>query len=220
MDKYAGYLYCGDCGKRLYFHRNKAKEKTCFMCSNYQKGKYDCTCHYIRVQILEHIVLENLKTVTAFARENPDEFYAMAAKNGEAEAKKIMRESEREKEQISARVTQLDSIIRCLYEDRVTGRITPERYDFLAGGYEQEQSQLKSKLSELESQIDSVNLREECIKKFMEKAKEYIEMPVLIPELLRTFIRRIEVYEKSEKYSRTCGNTIVIHYTFEVEIHQ
>lgn len=220
MDKYAGYLYCGDCGKRLYLHRNKTEEKTCFMCSGYQNGKTDCTCHYIRVQILEHIVLENLKTVTAFARENPDEFYAMAAKNGEAEAKKFMRESEREKEQISARVTQLDSIIRCLYEDRVTGRITPERYDFLAGGYEQEQSQLKSKLSELESQIDSVNLREECIRKFMEKAKEYIEMPALTPELLRTFIRRIEVYEKPEKYSRTCGNTIVIHYTFEVETHQ
>lgn len=217
MGKYAEYLYFGDCGKRLYLHRNKTAEKNCFMCSSYQKGKYDCTCHYIRAQILEHIILENLKTVTAFARDNPDEFYAMAAKNGEAEAKKFMRESEREKEQIEARITQLDSIIRCLYEDRVTGRITPERYDFLADGYEQEQSQLKSKLNELESQIDSVDLREECIRKFMEKAKEYIEMSSLTPELLRTFIRRIEVYEKPEKYSRTCGNTIVIHYTFEVE---
>ena len=42
-------------------------------------------------------------------------------------------------------------------------------------------------------------------------------MPKLTPELLRVFIRRIEVYEKTEKYSRTCGNTIVIHYTFETE---
>ena len=33
----------------------------------------------------------------------------------------------------------------------------------------------------------------------MERAKEYIEMPTLTPELLRTFIRRIEVYEKPEK---------------------
>ena len=49
------------------------------------------------------------------------------------------------------------------------------------------------------------------------KRQEYIEMPKLTPELLRVFIRRIEVYEKTEKYSRTCGNTIVIHYTFETE---
>lgn len=39
----------------------------------------------------------------------------------------------------------------------MTGRITPELYDFLASGYEQEQFQLKSKLSELESPINSVN---------------------------------------------------------------
>lgn len=40
-------------------------------------------------------------------------------------------------------------------------------------------------------------------------------MPELTPELLRVFIRRIDVYEKAEKYSRTCGNRIVIHYTFQ-----
>ena len=41
-------------------------------------------------------------------------------------------------------------------------------------------------------------------------------MPRLTPELLRVFIRCIEVYEKEEKYSRTCGNTIAIHYTFQM----
>ena len=190
------------------------------MCSGYQNGKAYCTCHYIRKQILEQIVLEDLRSVTDFARKDPEKFYAMAAKNGEAEADKLIKDSEREKEQIRARIAQLDSIIRCPYENRVTGRITPERYDSLANGYEHEQSQLKSKLFELDLQINNVNLREECIRKFMLKAKEYIEMPSLTPELLRTFIRRIEVYEKTEKYSRTCGNTIVIHYTFEIETHQ
>ncbi|MBR6580368.1 MAG: DUF4368 domain-containing protein [Ruminococcus sp.] len=53
------------------------------------------------------------------------------------------------------------------------------------------------------------------VKEFIAKAKTYIEMPELTPELLRVFIRRIEVYEKAEKYSRTCGNRIVIHYTFQ-----
>lgn len=31
---------------------------------------------------------------------------------------------------------------------------------------------------------------------FIAKANAYIEMPKLIPELLRTFIRRIEVFER------------------------
>ena len=47
-------------------------------------------------------------------------------------------------------------------------------------------------------------------------AKEYIEMPKLTPELLRVFVRRIEVYEKPKKYSRTAGNPIIIHYAFQL----
>ena len=41
-------------------------------------------------------------------------------------------------------------------------------------------------------------------------------MPKLTPELLRVFIRRIEVYEKFEKHSRTAGNPIRIHYAFRL----
>jgi len=60
------------------------------------------------------------------------------------------------------------------------------------------------------------NMKSKYIKDFMENARTYIEMPKLTPELLRVFIHRIDVYEKEEKYSRTCGNTIMIHYTFKV----
>ena len=38
----------------------------------------------------------------------------------------------------------------------------------------------------------------------------------LTPEILRAFIKRIDVYEKEVRYSRTCGNTIVIQYTFQL----
>ena len=55
-----------------------------------------------------------------------------------------------------------------------------------------------------------------CIREFINKAKSYIEMPKLTPELLRGFIRKIEVYEKPEKYSRTCGTPIIIHYAFQL----
>ena len=68
----------------------------------------------------------------------------------------------------------------------------------------------------ISERIDKMDMREECIQEFINKAKSYIEMPKLTPELLRVFIRRIEVYEKFEKYSRTCGNPIIIHYAFQL----
>lgn len=59
-------------------------------------------------------------------------------------------------------------------------------------------------------------MRDKCIQEFIRNAKQYIEMQKLTPELLRVFIRRIEVYEKFEKYSRTAGNPIRIHYAFRL----
>ena len=64
----------------------------------------------------------------------------MATQNGEADAKKFYKTAEREKALIEKRMKELDNIIRCLYKDRVTERIAPKRYDFMAGGYEQEQA--------------------------------------------------------------------------------
>lgn len=219
MDKYAGFLYCGECGSRLYLHRAKTLDlkNNNFMCGGYQSRKSNCTSHYIRESVLDEIVLASLKKVTAYARENSDEFYRIAAENGELEAKKLFRESESRKSEYVSRVKQLDSIISTLYEDRVTGRITPERYDTLASGYEQEQSNLKSKLLELESQFDIAKLRENCIRDFIEKARQYVEMPALTPELIKVFIKKIEVFEKKEKYSRTCGNKIIIYFTFQAD---
>lgn len=218
VDKYAGYLFWGDCGKRLYLHRGKTvkPENNAFQCGGFQRRTTECTAHYIRESVLDTIVLHNLQTVTAFAREQPEEFYAMATRNGEAEADKFYKAAEREKIQIEKRIKELDNIIRCLYEDRVCGRLSPERYDVMASGYEQEQAKLKQELQSITKRIDEMGMREMCIREFIAKAKEYLEMPKLTPELLRVFIRRIEVYEKLEKYSRNCGNPIVIHYAFQL----
>lgn len=130
MDKYAGYLFCGECGSRLYLHGGKTikTENNAFQCGGYQTRSTDCTAHYIRENVLDQIVLHNLKTVTAYAREQQEEFYAMTMQNGEAEAKKFYGTAECKKVQIEKRIKELDNIIRCLYEDRLCGRLTPERY--------------------------------------------------------------------------------------------
>lgn len=86
----------------------------------------------------------------------------------------------------------------------------------MAIGYEQEQAELRQKLTSITECISEMDMWEKCIQEFMDRAKSYIEMPKLTPELLRVFIRRIEVHEKPEKHSRTCGNPIVIHYAFQL----
>ncbi len=127
----------------------------------------------------------------------------MATQNGEEEAEKFYRNAN-------------DNIIRCLYEDRVSGKITPERYDAMANGYEPEQMEKRCKLQKLEESIERMDTRDKYIQQFIRDAKQYVKMPKLTPELLRVFIRRIEVYEKIEKYSQTAGNSIIIRYTYRL----
>ena len=213
MDKYAGYLYCAECGSRLYLHRNK-KTYNNFMCGRYEKRKSNCTSHYIREEVVDEIVLKAIRKVTAYAREHSEEFYKMAMSNGESDAKSKTEKIESLRSEYQTRIKQLENTFSMLYTDRVTGRVSPERYDSLAAGYEKEQAKIKAKLQELDSHTSYVAMREKCVKEFIKNAKEFVEMPELTPKLLRAFIKRIEVHEKAEKRSRTCGNNITIHFTF------
>ena len=191
-------------------------EENYYQCGAYQRSGHLCTIHRIKANAIEKIVLGNLRKVTAFARSEPDKFYELATQKGKAEAAKIEREAVRQQNEIESRLKKLDSIIRCLYEDRVVGRITPERYDEMVVGYENELAELKQKLTELKNDVSLFSQQQQAIKNFVNKAKKYIDMPELTPELLYTFIQRVEVYEKPTKYSKEAGNPVMIFYKYQM----
>ena len=62
-----------------------------------------------------------------------------------------------------------------------------------------------------------MKVQEKCVRDFINNAKQYTEIRKLTPEILKSFIGRIEVYEKAVKHSRTCGNHIVICLTFSAD---
>ena len=47
---------------------------------------------------------------------------------------------------------------------------------------------------------------------FIEKAKQYTAIDELTPQLLRLFIQRIEIGERSKKHSRSAGQSVRIVY--------
>ena len=98
----------------------------------------------------------------------------------------------------------------------MVGCITPERYDEMVVGYENELAELKQKLAELKNDVSLFSQQQQAIKDFLDKAKKYIEMPELTPELLYAFIQRVEVYEKPTKYSKEAGNPVMIFYKYQM----
>lgn len=61
------------------------------------------------------------------------------------------------------------------------------------------------RIEKLESPIPNIS-------RFIEKAKRYTEINELTGELLNLFIKRIEVGEREERYSRKAEQAIIIHY--------
>lgn len=75
-----------------------------------------------------------------------------------------------------------------------------------------EQKELAVAIPEKESRLEKLKASAANVEAFIEKAKRYTEIPELTPEILRLFISRIEVGERSEKYSRTAEQSIRIIY--------
>ena len=88
-----------------------------------------------------------------------------------------------------------------------------EQFQTLSSGYTEEQAILTKGTEEKESAIQKLRESVSSTDHFVAKAKRYTDITELTPELLRLFIRKIVVHEKSEKYSKHAEQTVEIHYT-------
>lgn len=183
-----------------------------FTCRTYKKDGTLCTAHYIRECVLDDVVLEDLRRVTAMAREHTQEFAAYIGSRQSAEIRKEMCGLERGLVAMQKRSRELDSIFKRLYEDSVLGRITAEQFQTLSGSYTQEMEALNKTIPEKEAAIQRLREQVSGTDHFISLAKRYTDIQELTPELLRLFIQKIVVHEKDVKWSKHAQQTVEIHY--------
>ena len=214
QNKYSGLVVCADCGKAMVLHRahTMSADYNHFTCRTYKKDGEACTAHYIRECILDEIVLEDLRRVTAEAREHPQEFAEYLNSKQSAELQKEIRRLEKEKAAMQKRKAELDAIFKKLYEDSVLNRITSEQFQMLSASYTEEQAKLTKALPQQEAEIQRLKETVSNTAVFLDKAKRYTDIQKLTPELLRLFIQKIVVYEKEVKWSKHAPQTVEIHY--------
>ena len=214
QNKYSGLVFCADCGSNMVLHRAHTMSASYnhFTCRTYKKDGEACTGHYIRECVLDEVVLEDLRRVTAMAREHPEEFSAYIGSRQSTELQREIRRQEKELAVMRKRKAELDAIFKKLYEDSVLGRITTEQFQMLSGSYTEEQNLITVGISQKEDEIQ--RLRETAIgtDSFLDKAKRYTDITELTPELLRLFIEKIVVHEKEVKWSKHAPQTVEIYY--------
>jgi len=212
---FSGLVFCADCKKTMVLHRAHTMKATQnnFMCYTYKKrGMEVCTAHYMREQDLVKIVLDDLRRVTHFARQKERLFAEYINQKNSVELRREVNTVQKELDAMRRRNTELTALFKRLYEDNVLGRVTSEQFRILSGDYNAEQKELNASIPVKESRLEKLKASAANVEAFIEKAKRYTDIPELTPELLRLFIERIEVGERSEKYSRTAEQDIRIVY--------
>jgi site-specific DNA recombinase len=212
---YSGLVFCADCGKPLILYRAHTMDesKNNFACSTYkQYGKETCSVHYIRESQLAAVILDDLKRVTHFARQDEALFAEYINRKNTADTRKEITVLQKELEDMRKRDLELTALFKRLYDDNVLGRIPDEHYRTLSGEYTAEQKILRERIPKAEVRMDKLKSSLTNVDRFIEKAKKYTDLTELTPELLRMFIAKVVVGEKAKKYSRTAPQDIWIHY--------
>jgi hypothetical protein len=119
---------------------------------------------------------------------------------------------QREIDAAKRRDGELTALFKRLYEDNVLGRIPNEHFRLLSSEYTLEQAELREKLPKLEQRLERLQNSLTNVAQFIDKAKRYSNITELTPEILRLFIEKIVVGEKSAKYSRIAEQDIWIYY--------
>ena len=214
QNKYSGLVFCADCGSNIVLHRARTMSASYnhFTCRTYKKDGESCTGHYIRECVLDEVVLEDLRRVTAMARERPEEFAAYIGSRQSAEIQREIRRQEKELAATRKRKAELDAIFKKLYEDSVLSRITTEQFQMLSSSYTEEQNQIAAGIPQKEADIQRLRETVSGTDGFLDKAKRYMDITELTPELLRLFIEKIVVHEKEVKWSKHAPQTVEIYY--------
>lgn len=217
MPVLSGMLFCVDYGAKLYQVRARGwtHEQEHFVCATYRKIKGGCSSHQVHNVQVEEILLREIRKITAYAREQEDEFVELVTKQSEKELNQQLRSSHKEPEQATTIITKLDTVTQRLYEDNIDGKISDERFIKMTENYKAEQKELLKRKNELKSFIDQAKEQSLNVDSFLKVVRKYTDITEITDEIIRSFVERIDVY-KPEKVpgTRTKKQTICIHWNF------
>ena len=205
-----GLVYCADCGSRMHNHRlrvNKYDSDDSYNCNLYiNRYPHKCTTHYIKTSVLRTLVFDAIKAVSVFVRDSEEEFIHLVREASELQS---MEAAKIQKEQLAKshkRHTELDALIKRLYEDKVAGSLSEKRFEILSREYENEQEDLERQITDLKAGLERFKDDSERANKFVEIVRRYTNFDELTGTMLNEYVDKILIHESEgerQGYGRT-----------------
>ena len=226
-----GLVFCADCGAKLYNHRiphattqiNKAgyvcnrKPKDIYTCSTYsltgRKFDRQCTTHTIRTVVLRELALAAIREVSGYVKNNEADFISQVRETSAIRQEETARAHKKRIQKEEKRIAELNTLIRKIYEDNASGKITDKRFELLSQEYEQEQTELEQSIVTLRAELDSFNADSEKAEKFIAVVKRHTDFSELTPQMLAEYIEKIVVHD-ADYSSGERDQTVDVHLNF------
>lgn len=207
---FAGLIRCDKCGKVLGLSSNK-KEKPYYVCETYKKkGKHICTPHYTLYNDIYDTVLQKIQEVVGVIQS--DEFETQVAEEIFSEMGQENNIGEQIK-QTQSQIAKINNRYEQMYQDRLDGIISVERFKQMVKGDEEKLSDLEQKLNFLLEKEKSQNSAESAKLAFIQKVKDLGKITSLDRVILNTLIDKI-VISNREMVDGEYTQNIIIHFKF------
>lgn len=192
-----GFLYCPDCGNKLHFHHCPRLKNTngTFSCS-YHTGYRLCSPHYIHRSVVEAAVHDNLRAVTSMAKDHEADFIRTVQRKSSASNRDILRRSKKEQSTIQKRLEEIDRVINGLFESKVSGELSAERFSRMLAAYEVEQTKLRERNGELMEIITTEQDASDGANQFVSLVRQFTDIQALTPEIVAAFIEKVYVHDR------------------------
>lgn len=210
---FSGLVYCADCGSKMQYSssNNSDTAQDFFDCSLHKNHSEKCGGHFIRVKVLERLVLKHLQMVTGYILRYEDHFRVVMEEQMRMESAGKIQLSRKQLDRAEKRVSELKRLFVKIYEDNASGRLSEERFEMLSQSYEAEQKQLEAETVTLQQEIEVQERQNENLEKFIQKAHKYVKIETLDPYALRELVSAIYV-EAPDKSSGKRRQSIHIKY--------
>ena len=191
---FSGFIKCADCGYALAYAKKFGTEY--YSCGHYRrKGSEYCTQHYINKNVLIEAVLSDIRKYAKLVQEDEVSFAErLACANMDKTAKQaIVLESELKAAE--AKHSELDRILKCLYEDSVTGKVTDMRFRKLSAEYEAEQAGLEKQVEDTQNTLAHIRRSRQDSTAWLELIKNYADIQELDRIILGELVEKVTVGE-------------------------
>ena len=190
-----------------------------YVCSSYRHYSRSCTCHYIRVSVIEELILDTIRRTCDYVRKNESDFVKRVHEFSASFQEAAIKGNKSKLAKSKHRRDEVATLVKKLFESYGLGKIPENHFTELLKGYDEEQQTLDADIANLQVEIDTYNTESVKADKFIELVNRNTEFATFSAVLLNEFIEKVIVHEAVKiNGKRTMQVDIYLNYIGKFEL--